>query len=1059
MSGAKQSSHCGVGEEYQKAEEVVTIAMMRETQTMNEVDESQSATILFRSRISENEFERLIQSAKETHQDYRSGQLLSKHREQQQKQQQQIESETRSDEIDSGSGSASNTKNENSVNLRSSTTLPLKRPRAISRQLQRIVTESVTSNRLTLISGPAGSGKSTQIPRLLLQGMDGGAAATLCLLPNALTVRAISKQVAAELEMNSNRVAYHLGHRCLSTQTAAQLLFTTPPVLLQNLHEHGWKCLKRFRVLIMDEFHKRSTESDLILALTRQHFIDSPESSLRLVLMSASMPTPHNRYQQYFSNVKSTCGEINLGLFETLHRYPVQMFYLDDILPMIPSSRHASFGRQMRIDPDAELNNESLSPGLLSMVESTITWLHKSEPHSGSFLIFAPTRLHLEQLHSMLKDDFQVDILEATMDLEDSLRIIDYDITRHVNVKRRILLASSAFVDSSVTIPSVSCVIDLCRDANRDNNRISWSSKTACDQRSGRTGRTCPGKVFRLVYMGFYVTRFNEWDVPLLSTINCRDELLGLVCSSSTKVDAETLLDSCLDSPESSAVKEAIEYLLGIDAIEKDKTTNRIVPTQFGELLAAMPFAIADAMNVLAGAQIGLLHETLVMRAIYCSEVSPIVRGFGNAQESHSSQLRAYIYWDTEWNLKRRLECNKALWDLSSPSTENNDPGTNAVWAWNEQTEKDHIRWCEAQKINPTAVRSIAQVVEKTMNVFHQSKFEPEWLRCGSLTPAWRRRESWRGNDHHKDILFRVYGADVIALCAAMLALTDNRINEASKYVSQLRLQNEGEPLVCIHYLAGNCLLGHRCSFSHDIGAKRPRCKFFTAGACKRGKECWYEHEDSITKCMCGRKEGKEILDAKLPVLPLMHVAPREWFRKNCNNLLLIGDINFRFAKALTKLGMGPLLSSSTGKNHIQSDRNLAEVNVTMLHADPRIINHVQNNHLDRFAWIFPHIGNDDDDDDDDNATHEALLLEMLHSLALLRTRIAAPVKWIFTIALHKDQFSTWNLTQSAWKVGWRLQAWSTFNHLAFPNYYHQNFRSGHVSRIYVFELEGTGSL
>ena len=83
-------------------------------------------------------------------------------------------------------------------------------------------------------------------------------------------------------------------------------------------------------------------------------------------------------------------------------------------------------------------------------------------------------------------------------------------------VSRKIILAS-AIADSSVTIPNVSVVIDLCRalevswnyEKKRHIPKTVWASHSICDQRKGRTGRTCSGKVFRLVQQSFYLTHFS----------------------------------------------------------------------------------------------------------------------------------------------------------------------------------------------------------------------------------------------------------------------------------------------------------------------------------------------------------------------------------------------------------------------------------------------------------------------------------------------------------------------------------------------------------------------
>ena len=140
--------------------------------------------------------------------------------------------------------------------------------------------------------------------------------------------------------------------------------------------------------------------------------------------------------------------------------------------------------------------------------------------------------------------------------------------------KRKVLLAS-AIADSSITIPNVSCVIDTCRalevkwNVRRSKSDVAtvWASQAICDQRRGRTGRTCSGKVYRLVYQSFYNNDMEEWEQPQLLLSSCRDEVLSLMASKNKVMsDPEALLKKCLDPPPVAHVNDAIEYLTKVGA-------------------------------------------------------------------------------------------------------------------------------------------------------------------------------------------------------------------------------------------------------------------------------------------------------------------------------------------------------------------------------------------------------------------------------------------------------------------------------------------------------------
>ena len=170
-------------------------------------------------------------------------------------------------------------------------------------------------------------------------------------------------------------------------------------------------------------------------------------------------------------------------------------------------------------------------------------------------------------------ESYDLDVLHSTVDIEDCLESMQP--SESIGRRKRKVLLASAIADSSVTIPDVGVVIDTCRalevrwSAQKSTYKAAtvWASQAICDQRRGRTGRTCSGKVYRLVHQSFYNNEMEEYEQPKLGLASCRDEVLSLL-SSKNKVmsDPVTLMKKCIDPPPARNVTDAVQYLKDVGA-------------------------------------------------------------------------------------------------------------------------------------------------------------------------------------------------------------------------------------------------------------------------------------------------------------------------------------------------------------------------------------------------------------------------------------------------------------------------------------------------------------
>lgn len=336
---------------------------------------------------------------------------------------------------------------------------------------------------ILLIKSSPGSGKTTRVPWNLAKIYSGK---VLVLEPRKLAARLAAERIAYE---NSLEYGKEIGHhyrfeKKITNDT--KLIFYTEGTFIRRLLTDPY--LDEVDVVILDEFHERHVETDIALGALLE--IQKKRQDLRIVIMSATLDLSKENNFSEFEVV-----EVNAPL------YPVEINYL----PNIPS-----------------ILNESL--------EKKIKETLKKIPHTtGHILIFIPGLYEMKKIQNYLGDEFgDIFILHSSIDKDEQNRIISYS-------KNRKIILASAIAESSVTIPGVEIVIDS--GLSRESVYSPWSglksletkksSQASIIQRTGRAGRTGPGKCFRLYSEQDYFSR-KPFDLPEITKADFFDTYLLL---------------------------------------------------------------------------------------------------------------------------------------------------------------------------------------------------------------------------------------------------------------------------------------------------------------------------------------------------------------------------------------------------------------------------------------------------------------------------------------------------------------------------------------------------
>lgn len=323
-----------------------------------------------------------------------------------------------------------------------------------------------------VLTAPTGSGKSTQVPQLLADCLPPDAGRIVVLQPRRLAARMLAKRVASERRSTlGGEVGFQVR---FDDQTGAdtRIVFVTEGVLLRQLLDQPR--LDGVAAVVLDEFHERSLQSDLALALLQQ-LRQARRPDLRLVVMSATLaPAP---LLDYLQPAEALACEARL--------FPVEVRYQPP--------------RQTRGRRQHELRREE--PWQDAAAACTALW---AEDASAEVLVFMPGRYEIHKTLEALRALPQARG-RRLLPLYSDLSPAQQDEALEPGGQPRVIVATNV-AETSLTIDGITAVIDsgLARTARYDPRRgmntltIEPVSQASTDQRAGRAGRTRPGVCIRL---------------------------------------------------------------------------------------------------------------------------------------------------------------------------------------------------------------------------------------------------------------------------------------------------------------------------------------------------------------------------------------------------------------------------------------------------------------------------------------------------------------------------------------------------------------------------------
>lgn len=445
--------------------------------------------------------------------------------------------------------------------------------------------ETVEKNPVVVIIGETGSGKSTQLSQILhRRGYTKSGGMIAVTQPRRVAAVSVSRRVAFEMGVRiGEEVGYAIRFEDRTSDKTCIKYLTDGCLLRESLSNPE---LSQYSVIILDEAHERSLNTDILLGLMKR-LVKSRSSNFKVLITSATLDGVK------VSNFFSGCPILNVP--GTL--FPVEKLY------------------------SKERPKNYLESSLKTALD-----IHTRQP-PGDILIFMTGQDDIDKMVSKLEERIQS--LEEGSCMDALVHPLHGSLPPEMQVRvfspappncRRFIVATN-IAETSLTVDGVVYVIDSGYVKQRQYNPstgmysldVVQISRVQADQRTGRAGRTCPGKCYRLYPADVYNEEFLDATVPEIQ----RSSLAGTVLylKSLNISDIDILKFDFLDPPSRESLEDALRQLYLIDAIDENGLL-----THVGRTMAELPLEPSLSRTLIEANELGCLSQALTVAAMLSAE-------------------------------------------------------------------------------------------------------------------------------------------------------------------------------------------------------------------------------------------------------------------------------------------------------------------------------------------------------------------------------------------------------------------------------------------------------
>lgn len=496
---------------------------------------------------------------------------------------------------------------------------------------------AVRDNKVLIVVGETGSGKTTQIPQYLHEAGWSKLGKIGCTQPRRVAAMSVAARVATEMNVKlGHEVGYSIRFEdCTSDSTIIKYM-TDGMLLREFLAEPD---LQGYSVMMIDEAHERTLHTDVLFGLVKDISRFRGED-FRLVISSATLDA--EKFSAYFDNA-------------SIFMIPGRMFPVDIFYTKAPEADY-------------------LDAAVISILQ-----IHVTQPVPGDILVFLTGQEEIEAAVEILNSRIlglgskikELVICPIYSNLPSDMQA---KIFEDAPVGGRKVVIGTNIAETSLTIDGICFVIDIgfCKQKSYNPRTgmesliVTPVSKAAANQRSGRAGRTRPGKCFRLYTAWSFQHELEDNTVPEIQRTNMGNVVLML-----KSLGINDLLNfDFMDKPPPETLIRALEQLYALGALN-----DRGELTKLGRRMAEFPLEPMMSKVLIASEKFGCSLEVLSIvsmmsigssvfyrpkdRAVHADNAKMnFARGGGG---DHLTLLRCYTDWvntgySTQWCFENYLQ-------------------------------------------------------------------------------------------------------------------------------------------------------------------------------------------------------------------------------------------------------------------------------------------------------------------------------------------------------------------------------------------------------------------